>query len=348
MSLPIVPNDHQHHPSLVIKHYMDLVADNPTLQRSCLEFANIPAESITDPHHKVSPNQEFQFLNHLLGEEKGSLLGFDAGKSFHVNCHEHLGFAALSSNTPFEALTSLVNFSELTYSFFTLSLIAEKDFVKLQFDEQYDLEQLRTFYLLRDITFMITVAKELIPQRQDLALCHSITMAISSSSFTPEDLEKIENYFQCPLHLDADSSFIQYSSQALRNSLPQANPLMHQLFSQRCEDELEKKAKIVTFTSQVRLCIQQTEGKIPTFDDICSQLNTSTRTAHRKLQQEGSGFKTLLAEELKTKATQLLKSGLPIKQIASDMGYNDTSSFINAFKRWTGDPPGVYLSKSQD
>ena len=347
MALTKVPSNHQHHPSLVIKHYLDLMTDNPTLQRHCLKAANIPKNAIVDPFAKVSPTEEFAFLHHLLSNTKSNTLGFEAGKNFHVNCHEHLGFAALSSNTPLDALKSLVNFSDLTYSFFSLKLIIENTSVRLIFEDQYDLGELRSFYLLRDIAFTITAGRELIPQRQNLALCHSITLTLESGLFSAVEKQRMEGFFKCPLYFDGDENHIQYSREALDNLLPQANSLMHKLFNKRCEDELSKHPKQSTFSQQVRLCIQQSTGKIPTLGGICRQLNTSTRTAHRKLQDEKTGFKELLSDELSKIAIHQLKTGTPIKLIASDMGYSDTSSFISAFKRWTGSPPGEYLRQKQ-
>jgi len=240
-----------------------------------------------------------------------------------------------------------VNFSDLTYSFFSLNLTVKSTFVRLTLEEQYDLGELYIFYLLRDITFVITAGRELIPQRQHLALCHSISLTISSDIFSAEETQQMEDFFKCPISFNRKENYIQYSSEALNNLLPQANPLMYQLFSKQCEDALAKHPKQSTFSQQIRCCIRQSKGKIPTFTDTCRQLNTSTRTAHRKLQEEQTGFKELLSSELSKIAIQQLKAGAPIKLIASDMGYSDTSSFISAFKRWTGSPPGEYLRQTR-
>ena len=54
-------------------------------------------------------------------------------------------------------------------------------------------------------------------------------------------------------------------------------------------------------------------------------------------------FIEYLAEKRISKSKELLsETELPLSQIASEVGYQDTSSFIRRFRQKTGMPPGEY------
>ncbi|RYY30616.1 MAG: helix-turn-helix domain-containing protein [Chitinophagaceae bacterium] len=61
-----------------------------------------------------------------------------------------------------------------------------------------------------------------------------------------------------------------------------------------------------------------------------------------------TSFLILQAGARKKIALELLKTGdRTIGDIAYQLGYLETSAFIRAFRRWTGDSPTVYLQKQK-
>jgi len=80
-------------------------------------------------------------------------------------------------------------------------------------------------------------------------------------------------------------------------------------------------------------------------DDLAAWLNVSARTLHRQLKEEGASLQQLkdavrrdLAKEL------LLRTPRAIKQIASEVGFQNEKSFMRAFKTWTGQTPDEFRS----
>jgi AraC-like DNA-binding protein len=72
-------------------------------------------------------------------------------------------------------------------------------------------------------------------------------------------------------------------------------------------------------------------------------MNTSARTLKRRLQEDGTTFRTLLNEARSAMAETLLSDAhLTLTEIAERLGYSDLSSFSQAFKRWYGVAPQVY------
>jgi AraC-like DNA-binding protein len=72
-------------------------------------------------------------------------------------------------------------------------------------------------------------------------------------------------------------------------------------------------------------------------------MNTSERTLKRRLHDEGTTFRALLAESRGAMAEALLREGeLALGEIAERLGFADLSTFSQAFKRWYGVAPSTF------
>jgi AraC-like DNA-binding protein len=76
---------------------------------------------------------------------------------------------------------------------------------------------------------------------------------------------------------------------------------------------------------------------------VASELNLSSRTLRRHLEEQGSSFRQLQEEVRLALAEELLAIGsLSQEDIAARLGYSEVSNFLHAFKRWKGQTPGQY------
>ena len=74
--------------------------------------------------------------------------------------------------------------------------------------------------------------------------------------------------------------------------------------------------------------------------DIANAVGLHERTLHRRLQTSGTTFRQELDRVRESLSVQLLEStSLPVCDIAASVGYADSSTFIRAFRRWTGFSP---------
>ncbi len=75
-------------------------------------------------------------------------------------------------------------------------------------------------------------------------------------------------------------------------------------------------------------------------DEICDTFRIQRRTLARLLRDEGTTFTTILTELRREKALHLVRhTGVPLKRVASELGFNSDASFNMAFKSWTGTTP---------
>lgn len=75
-------------------------------------------------------------------------------------------------------------------------------------------------------------------------------------------------------------------------------------------------------------------------DEVAERLHLSPRTLHRRLVEEGSGFRNIKEATRRDIAyARLAKTRQPIARIAADLGYADPSTFYRAFVGWSGVSP---------
>lgn len=99
----------------------------------------------------------------------------------------------------------------------------------------------------------------------------------------------------------------------------------------------------------IRDYLGTTPGTPPfSLEDMARLMNTSARKLKRRLQDEGTTFRALLAESRGAMAEALLGDArLTLTEVAERLGFSDLSSFSQAFKRWYEVAPGVFR-KSRD
>ena len=78
-------------------------------------------------------------------------------------------------------------------------------------------------------------------------------------------------------------------------------------------------------------------------EETAGKLAMSKRSLQRRLHGESSNYQAILNETRKGLAIHYLKrSEMPPGEISFLLGFQDSNSFLRAFKTWTGATPGEY------
>jgi AraC-like DNA-binding protein len=81
-------------------------------------------------------------------------------------------------------------------------------------------------------------------------------------------------------------------------------------------------------------------------ENVAMRLGLHPRTLRRRLQKEGTHFEAIKDEVRYGAARELLMLGaLGIADIAFTLGYESVSSFVHAFRRWSGMSPGRWRQR---
>ncbi len=99
-----------------------------------------------------------------------------------------------------------------------------------------------------------------------------------------------------------------------------------------------------TFRSRVKTAILNLAGpSLPSIDLVAEVYNSTVRTFQRKLASEGLIFRDLHEEIKREMGTLLIRhERFQIAEIATILGYSESSSLIRSFKKWHGMSPLQY------
>ena len=81
-------------------------------------------------------------------------------------------------------------------------------------------------------------------------------------------------------------------------------------------------------------------------ENVADHLSVHPRMLNRKLQAEGTSFRSLLNEARFQVARQLLAgTRIGVTDIALTLGYSEPRSFTHAFQRWSGAAPSEWRTQ---
>ena len=87
--------------------------------------------------------------------------------------------------------------------------------------------------------------------------------------------------------------------------------------------------------------------QIPTLVEVAQQLDMHPKKLRRHLEGEGWGYSELKNQLRRDVAIRLLtRTGSSVEQIAHELGFSESSSFVRAFKTWTGVTPYSYRRRA--
>jgi AraC-like DNA-binding protein len=89
-------------------------------------------------------------------------------------------------------------------------------------------------------------------------------------------------------------------------------------------------------------------GEWPRLEDVAREFRIAPTTLRRRLEAEGTSYQGI-KDELRRDAAvhQLCGTRHSIADIASALGFQETSAFHRAFKRWSGVQPGEYRRRAE-
>jgi AraC-like DNA-binding protein len=162
-------------------------------------------------------------------------------------------------------------------------------------------------------------------------------------------VKTIERHFGCPVVSGARGNAIVFRASDAERPFVTRNAELLGMLAPQFEEELKQENVDENFVARVRIAIQQKlTGRRPNIEDIADVLHISSRTLQRRLQDEGSSFQRVLEEARRQLARQYLNNSiLELNEAAYLLGYEDSNSFVRAFRTWEGVPPARWREEQR-
>jgi AraC-like DNA-binding protein len=130
---------------------------------------------------------------------------------------------------------------------------------------------------------------------------------------------------------------LEFSSHLLDRPQLHANPELQSTAHAQAEQRLKRLTR-PDLVDRLRTYLNNnpTPGRSD-LADVAREFGVSPRSLRRRLTETGNSYRTLTQEMQRERACMLLcNPALTVKAVAGSLGYDDTSAFRRAFRRWTG------------
>ena len=315
----------------------EFAADKGMAASDCLRDTGVPFSALSDPNATATGAQELQLVRNLLShfsDEPG--LGLQVGSRYHFTSFGALGFALMSSSSVRSALDVALGYFPLTFAFTRFKVEDRATETRLVIDDAAVPTALRRFMVERDSSALVTVQRDLFPEM-------SVLTSASFQFSAPDYADMFTQYLGVAPAFDAPLNVAVLNREVISRPLPLANALAQQAAIEQCRQLLDERIARTKLSAQVRERLARSAMRMPEMDEVATELCLTVRTLRRRLRDEGTSFTELRDEARCALAREWLRgSKLSVAQVAERLGYAEATSFINAFKRWTGETPHVF------
>ncbi len=296
-----------------------------------------------DPLAEVTLRQEYDVMRNLLrlhGSVPG--LGILAGARYHLAMHGTWGLLMVTAPTFREALQIALPLVPLSWAFTTVTLREEGETASVVFDGTDIPADVRTFLIERNIGASKVIHRELMGRDMPWT-------GIQFRHAAPTDTSHHLDLFGIEPAFGQSENAFHFDAAQLDLPLPQANEWVCAGYEAMCHELLAKQVARTGVSGAVRNLLVERPGEFPDAAEVAERLAMSPRTLFRRLEEEDTSFRKLVDEVRETLAQELLvNAGMTTEQVARRLGYAEPTSFVRAFKRWTGHTPQRYRALAQN
>jgi AraC-like DNA-binding protein len=318
-------------PGSLVLRLRELGIHLPTL----LQTSGLSPALLDQPRILVTTEQLFALWRGIARSSANPAIGLVLATETNTANFDPIVLAALSNSSFGEAMHHVARYKQLSCP---EELIAENDGVEWSLQFRWLLANDNEPESLSDLCFgwLLNIARHgtgtrLSPLRLEL---------IHPRAYT----KILERHFGCPIIYGAVRNAIIFRSSDAALPFVTRNAELFAMLSPQLDQEIQQQSIQDTFPERVLAAIQRKlNGNRPKIQDIARDLHLSSRTLQRRLQDEGYSFQQVLEKARHQLARHYLNNSmLGLTEAAYLLGYEDSNSFVRAFRTWEGVPPALW------
>jgi AraC-like DNA-binding protein len=304
---------------------------------SLLRRAGLSEHDFDDRQQRISAASQGKFLEYAAEAMDDSAFGLHLAEEANPREAGLLFYVTSAAHSIDDALALFARYSRIVNEAVRIKpahaqegLIAEISFIGLP---RHTAKQVTEFGVAATIKTLREIAGQNIrPTR--LSFLHARN----------SDLREFETFFGCPVEFGASGDQVAFSRETLVIPLVTEDRHLLETLQPICDEAAKRRG---TAIGSLRATVENEAQKLLPHGKakkhrVAKSLGHSERTLTRKLADEGTTYEQVLDELRQSLALQYIKEpGVSLSQIAWLLGYEGSTSFNHAFRRWTGRPPSV-------
>ncbi len=321
----------------VVRHVAEQAALRGIDARALLELAGVDASAPCSPTRHVSAQAYLAAWEAILAAGQPLTAALDFGRAYRIERIEALGFLAQTSRTLGEAFQRFARFRAQYNRGARWSMDDEDDaHVRLTWSpwaEPRATARARCAADAHAVAEMVASAEQLAGQ--------SIRPTRVTLAHEGPGLAGYRG-LGARIELGAPCTGLVVSREVLALRCRLADAALGAWFEKVCQDRVQQEPTSLVAELEAQLLQALGSGE-PTMTQLARALGQSPRTLRRHLEAEGTSFSALLERVRRDLAeAYLAREGLALAEIAGLLGFQDTGTFLRAFRRWHGTTPGQW------
>jgi AraC-like DNA-binding protein len=308
-----------------------------------LATLGLDATTARDPERRVTFGALFDVWAECMRALRDPGLPLAAAQRIRLEEYTVLGFATTAAPTFRAALAIVARYSALLAEGCRFTVVDDpaNPGIRLGWEREGE----RT--LGHRVANECAVAESLHVTRQILG-ARVAPIGVAFRHAAPESIAAHVAFFDVRPRFGASWEGLELSRELLDRVPRQANPPLAAWLERQMASALATRAAPSTFAERVeRLVEQDLASGEPHLGRVARSLGMSERTVRRQLQRDARSFRAIGESARRRRAEALLAAGeATIDEVAFLTGYSETSAFARAFKRWSGETPGVYRRRA--
>jgi AraC-like DNA-binding protein len=297
-----------------------------------MRCAGLSIGLLDQPRIQLTTEELFAMWRAIGEVSRDPAIGLVLGTESRPEQYDPIGLAALSAASFLDAMRSAARYKEITCPEEIVNEISDCEW-SIQF--RWLLAEEQEPEILVDVCFawVLSLARH--------GTGEKITPLRLELMQRRENAKVLERHFGCKVVSGCARNALIFRAEDAKRPFVTRNADLLAMLAPQLDEELKRYRGQQSFPEQVRAAIQRgLSGRRPKMIDVARELRMSARTLQRRLQESGRSFQQVLEEARHELARHYLAySPLELNETAYLLGYEDSSSFVRAFRGWEGVPP---------
>ena len=307
---------------------------------ACFSRHGISREQLADSAEKIPFDPLSDAIFELMETLNMPDAGLSIGQQIHISSHGAMGVAVISSQTVGQAIHDAAKYYHTAITFCDIEVYFDKDHIIVEIVETHGNPELQTVVVE---AMMLTMQNALEFVSGEALTCARIIFAFPP----PEYANDYSDFFSGEVCFNGDKHTLVLPKSILDKRCITADEHIHRLAEDQLQLKMQELRSNNLTMSHVLDLMRRQPDNMPSLEDLANVFNVSSRTIIRYLQAENTTYRKLRDSVHKQLATDALRNTEhSIDAIALDLGYQDTTSFRRAFKRWCSCSPSEYRNKA--
>jgi len=304
-----------------------------------LEATGVDPTKFDDHEARLSNDEYNRIQIAALRLSRNQALVLRLGEYSRAAAFDLLGHLTEHASTLRQGIEAVVRYKAILSGFPKLTLSEQRDKALIRYElPRFDPPGARLISELAMSGLMSLIRKFVGPR----ALPHRVFFEYEA----PEYRREYERVFGGTERFEHAFTGIEFERSWLDCTQLITNPKLYSILQAQAERTLGRLRRNCTLSEIVlEYLVSDDRRKMPSMNDVARHLGMSARSLRRRLEGEGTGYKSLITQARISLAKRMLENtNTTIKETAYTMGFATPTAFCRSFKRWTGMTPKQYQS----